>query len=433
MSPKDTVFYKGKQAVNIDFNASEISSDGALLLVEKIERNDNIIKYFSNCIPDNRHQSYIKHDVYKLLKQRVMLMMQGYADANDATHLKNDPVINQCVGGILGSQPTISRFENSVDKHVIFNLLHAWLDRYIRGLGNRKRVIIDIDGTDAETHGHQQLSLFNGFYGHTMYNELLFHDGETGEIILPALRPGNSHSNWWYVAILKRIVHKIRAQYPEMEIIIRADSGFSTPKFYEFASKEGLKYTIGIPCNNVLKNKALRAEKAVRKLYLANQEKHQHFIGPFHYQAGTWKQVEQCFCKVESTGKGMNTRYIISNFEEQSSREIYLNFYVKRGESSENRIKELKNMCFSDRLSDHNFWANFFRLIISSIVYEIYRIIKEMIKKTGFEKAKKWMIDNIRLYLMKAGSILKVTKRRIQISFTKSYICKDLFSELIRQ
>jgi len=53
--------------------------------------------------------------------------------------------------------------------------------------------------------------MFNGFYNQFMLNELLFHDGDTGQVIVPILRPGNSHSNKWYVAILKRVIEKIRA------------------------------------------------------------------------------------------------------------------------------------------------------------------------------------------------------------------------------
>jgi hypothetical protein len=110
--------------------------------------------------------------------------------------------------GELASQPTISRLENSVDKHSVFNLCNAWVDRYVDTLEGREKVVIDIDATDDPTHGNQQLAMFNGYYGHFMYNELFFHDGETGQIIVPVLRPGNSHSNKWYVSILKRILKK---------------------------------------------------------------------------------------------------------------------------------------------------------------------------------------------------------------------------------
>jgi hypothetical protein len=69
--------------------------------------------------------------------------------------------------------------------------------------------------------------MFNGYYGKFMLNELFFHIGETGQIILSVLRPGNSHSNRWYVGILRGIVRKIRARYPDLKIIICADTGFS--------------------------------------------------------------------------------------------------------------------------------------------------------------------------------------------------------------
>ena len=71
--------------------------------------------------------------------------MLGYEDANDVKYLKNDPLLQDILGGDLASQPTISRFENTMDKHAIFKLCYAWVDRYIRTLKNRKSIIIDID------------------------------------------------------------------------------------------------------------------------------------------------------------------------------------------------------------------------------------------------------------------------------------------------
>ncbi len=229
-------------------------------------------------------------------------------------------------------------------------------------------MIIDIDGADDPTHGNQQLSMFNGYYGQFMYNELFFHDGSTGQIIPPVLRPGNSHSNRWYVSILSRIVQKIRKKYPALTLIIRADGGFSCPAFYRLAKKYNLLYSIGLSSNEILKGRTVRACKAVQFLYVHQNKKHQHFFS-FPYQAGNWEEEQMCHCKVESTGKGLNIRYIISNFNNQTAREIYTGFYVKRGDASENRIKEVKNMCFSDRLSNHLFLGNFFRLFLRYLAY----------------------------------------------------------------
>ena len=277
MSHKDTAFYRGNKEVNFDFSAEKISSDGSILLLEKLERKHKLINYFSNIIPDTRDSSRIRHSVNKLFRQRVYGIMLGYEDANDVDYLKNDPLLQDVLEGELASQPTISRFENTMNKHTIFELCYAWVDQYVNTLKNRKKIIIDIDATDDPTHGNQQLSMFNGFYDQFMYNELFFHDGETGQIIVPILRPGNSHSNKWYVAILDRVLIKIKEKYPDIEIIIRADSGFSGPAFYKLADKFKLKYTIGQASNEVLKRQISRCVKAVLHLFVSNNIKHQHF------------------------------------------------------------------------------------------------------------------------------------------------------------
>ena len=432
MSNKNTVFYRGNTEVSIDFSAEEISSDGSVILLEKLERKHRLIRHFSKIIPDTRDPLRIIHTREKQLKQRVYSLMQGYEDTNDVNYLKNDPLYKDILDGDMASQPTLSRFENSMDKASIFAMCYAWVDHYVSTLKNRKRIIIDIDATDDPTHGNQQMSMFNGYYGHFMYNELFFHDGDTGQIIAPVLRPGNSHSNKWYVAILKRVVKRIKEVYPEMKIIIRGDSGFSCAPFYQLADQEGLKFALGLPSNEVLKRIVARAEKAVSHLFVSNQVKHQHFMS-YTYQAASWHRAHQCYAKVESTGKGLNTRHIVSNMDCKDARSLYFGFYVQRAEASENRIKEVKNMCFSDRLSNHGFWGNFFRLFISSLAYEMFLLLKKAIRKTKFEAAKKWQINTIRASLLKVGATIKITKRRVYYRLSKAFVYQNLFRELAIQ
>lgn len=432
MRNKTTVFYRGKTAINLDFSADEISSDGALVLLEKLERKHGLIAYFSRYIFDPRHPLRTVHSTEKLLKQRVFSLMQGYEDTNDVSHLKNDPLFQDVLEGEMASQPTLSRFENRFDKQGIWALAHGWVDRYVSSLAGRSEIIIDIDATDDPTHGSQQLSMFNGYYRQFMYNELFFHDGHTGELILPVLRPGASHSNKWYVSILKRVIEKIREVYPQMRIIIRADSGFSCPAFYELADHYELDFVMGLATNEVLKRKVKRAEKAVSHLYVQHGIKHQHFMA-HSYQAKSWHKPQQCYTKVESTGKGLNTRHIVSNLPQKDARSIYFGCYVQRAEASENRIKEIKNMCFADRLSNHSFWANFGRLLISSLAYEMFLILKAAIKKTKVQQAKTWCIDTIRTRLLKVGATIKRTKRRIYYLLSKAFVHQELFRQLVFQ
>ncbi len=337
MSDKYIAYYKGDTEVSVDFSAERISSDGAIVLLEKLERKHKLVQYFSKLIPDHRDQRKVTHTVEKLLKQRVFNMVQGYEDCNDVNHLKSDPLFEHVLEGDMASQPTLSRFDNSLDKHSIIELCYGWVDRYIESLAGRQCITIDIDATDDATHGKQQLAMFNGFYGQFMYNELLFHDGGTDQIIVPVLRPGNSHSNKWYVAILKRIITRIRGLYPSMKINIRADSGFSCASFYQLAEDYDLRFCIAIPSNNRLKKEVETLRESIKQTYADKNEKHQEFAS-FTYKADSWHKSYPCYAKVESTGVGTNVRFFVSNFDQQQASSIYFDFYLKRGDTSENRM-----------------------------------------------------------------------------------------------
>ena len=432
MSEKTTAFYRGNTEVSVNFSAERISSDGAVVLLDKLERKHKLISRISGHIPDQRAPSRVVHSVEKLLRQRVFTLMQGYEDCNDVERLKNDPLFEDILGGQMASQPTLSRFENSVDKRVMFELCYGWLDRYVDSLAGREQIIIDIDATDDPTHGRQQMSMFHGFYGHFMYSELFFHDGDTGQIIVPVLRPGNSHSNRWYVGILKRVVCAIRERYPDMTITIRGDSGFSCPAFYRLAEQQNLQFVLGVAGNAVLKQRTENVADAVRRRYVSQAEKYQHFMD-FSYQAGSWDSPQRCIAKVESTGKGLNRRYIVSNLPDKTPREIYFDVYVQRGEASENRIKEVKAMCFSERLSNHSYWANFLRLLISCLAYELFVLPKQAIRATTVKMAHTWQISTIRTRLLKVGATIRITKRRIYYRLSKAFVHRRLFRELIGQ
>ena len=116
----------------------------------------------------------------------------------------------------------------------------------------------------------------------------------------------------------------------------------------------------------------------------------------------------------------------------EDAKSLYKDFYVKRGDASENRIKEFKNMCYADRLSCHRFAANYFRLLLSSLCYEFYYQIKLLVLQSSKEQAKKWQIDNIRLYLMKVGATIERKAKSIIISLSKSYVCQELFVEIVQ-
>jgi|GEM_PF-1959203 len=67
MSEKTTAFYRGNTEVSVDFSAEGVSSDGAVVLLEKLERKHKVIRRFSRYIPDQRDPSKVEHSVEKLM------------------------------------------------------------------------------------------------------------------------------------------------------------------------------------------------------------------------------------------------------------------------------------------------------------------------------------------------------------------------------
>ena len=74
-------------------------------------------------------------------------------------------------------------------------------------------------------------------------------DGEAGQLVRAVLRCGNTHASNGTIAILGRIVSRLREAWPSVEIEIRADAGFAVPAFYEYCQREGIDYTTGLITN----------------------------------------------------------------------------------------------------------------------------------------------------------------------------------------
>jgi hypothetical protein len=421
------------KGVKFDFSGEKISSDGGTLILNNIERKHKILQDFESVIPDYRSPLLIKHDLLKMVKQRVYLLALGYEDCDDSDTLRNDPIISMILGGDLASQPTLSRLENHISKRTVFALYNKFIERYVKSIKpGQSEIIIDVDCTDDPTHGAQQLSLFNGHHGQFMYNELVFFDGTTGQLILPVLRPGNVHTSRWMPKILSRIVKAIRAVHPYIQIVVRADAGFSNPDFFDLAERYHLEFCMGLRGNQVL-NKLIKSDyDQVKEQYADHAIQHQRFIGPFTYQAESWEKPQQVYAKVESTGLGMNVRFYVSSMGNYDAQGLYTKFYVQRGETCENRIKDIKNFCHSDRLSCCTFWANSFRLMLAGLAYEMLRLVKLAINKTEHLACHSWNLQSIRLNLLKVAGYVKTRVKYVLVKLSNAFIHQELFENVIQ-
>src|SRR5262247_4615509 len=115
--------------VRADFEGGALSSDFGALLLRGIDRQIGLTQRLAAAIHDQRHPSYIDHPLRDLLAQRIYQLASGYADANDANHLRHDPMFKLGVErspleteSDLASAPTFSRLEHQRDHTDLYRL-----------------------------------------------------------------------------------------------------------------------------------------------------------------------------------------------------------------------------------------------------------------------------------------------------------------------
>jgi hypothetical protein len=273
-------------------------------------------------------------------------------------------------------------------------------DLYIRERGRAgvpARILVDLDGTDDPAHGEQEGVRYHGYYRQHMYHPLLLFDGDTNHLITAVLRPGNVHSSRFVVLVLRRLLRKLRAAWPDVPVELRADSGFAVPRLFAWCEANRVGYTIGLIPNPVLERRAApllaaahaaSAEQDGAKVRLADETR---------YQAGTWPHPRRVVFKAEILLKGPNTRFVVTTRSDEPL--ALYDWYVDRGEP-ENWIKDLKNALRADRLSDHRFWANAFRLLLHAAAYWL---LDHLRRRLLAAQVPRLQFDTLRLRLLKIG------------------------------
>jgi hypothetical protein len=421
-----------KKQITARFDGGLQSSDGGLLWVRQVDKQLGLTARMVGCIGESRDERYVRQPLEDLFRQRVYQIIAGYEDQNDADYLRKDPILKTCcdrspeTGEDLGSQPTLSRLENSVTARDCYRLCEALLAEYLREDRSKPdRIILDIDATDDPTHGQQELSFYHGFYEQHIYHPLLIYDGERGDLLMAALRPGNTHAARGVVAILRRVVQRIRQRWPQVPIMIRADAGFAVPELYEYCEEEGLEYVIGLVTNARLLVLVQDLMADVIRRYEDTSEK-VRLIGEGSYQARSWAIARRVVMKAEAMPEGTNRRFVVTNME--GPPEDLYDFYAHRGDV-ENRIKDLKNALSADRLSCHRFVANQFRLLLHATAYALALALRRRLEGTELGKAQ---FDTLRLRLLKVSARVKETARRIWVHLASSYPWQDLWFSLAR-
>jgi hypothetical protein len=420
----DFPFIKSRK-IRVRFDEGPISTDGVAILLRQMDARLGFLAALAAVIPDGRDLNHIEHSTLELLRQRVFSIALGYEDCNDAQTLRHDPVLKSCCdrdpieGPDLASQPTLSRLETSADSKRCYLFGQQLLESYFVRHPKRppRGIILDLDTSDDPTHGQQELSFFNAYYDEHCYLPLLIFD-QQGDLLTAVLQPGKPQGAKPVVAILERIVDRIREQWPNIPILIRGDSGFASPEMYWMCRRLKINFVLGIGPNCRLKKLSEKLQRKAERKFLRTGEKVRLFTSAQYRARKRWPRSYRVLIKVEHSPLGANVRFVVTNLSGRSD-SLY-DLYVQRGEACENSIKDLKNALRADRLSCHQFWANQFRLFLHAAAYVLMYALRRLAHGTELAQAQMDTL-RLRLRLLKIAVRVESTARRVWFHLTSSH------------
>jgi hypothetical protein len=427
------------RALDLTYDAPRTSSDGGVLLLRQLDERLGLSAYVAAELPDRRAPERVVHSRIEQVRQRLFQIALGYEDQNDADALRHDPLWRASCDRLpedprgLSSQPTLSRLEHAATARSVVRLQRQLEADYVASLPEDTDVVVlDLDSTSDPTHGQQPLSFFHGHYGCSMYFPLLVFDGD-GQLVSVRLRPGNAGNNRYATPLLQRLVRVIKARFPKATVVVRADSGFASPRLLSGleALNEtlgGVDYVIGMEKNPRLV--ALVAHEMTEAAARSAQEggSSVRVFTSVMYQAKSWARARYVVAKVEHLGDKPNPRFVITTLDYVPARLVYERAYCGRGDA-ENRIKDFKNALKGDRLSCTTYVANAFRLLLHAFAYRLLDRLRRHIANVAPSLGRA-QFDTIRLRLLKVAAHVRQSVRRIVIALPNTFALVDVFTQV---
>lgn len=412
-----------RRKIEANFEGGNVSSDGGVLLLREADRRLGLLKALDAALPDPRDPLYITHRQIDLLRQRVYGIAAGYEDLNDHETLRNDLLWQTALerDTTLASDSTLCRLEQRADRRAALAFHRVLLDNFVASFAEPPtELILDFDATDDRVHGNQEGRHYHGYYGDWCFLPLYVFCGE--QLLVSYLRPSNigaAHHAW---AILKLLVARLRAAWPDVHLIIRGDSGFCRWRMLHWCEWASVDYIIGLARNPRLEALGAPLMAEAQAAYALAPQKQRRFAW-LDYAAATWDRERRVIAKAEYSAQGTNPRFVITSLP-GDPQDLYDRVYCARGEM-ENRIKEQQLGLFSDRTSCHGWWANQFRVLLSACAYVLLETIRR-VGLAGTELARA-QVTTIRLKLLKLGTVIVRNTRRIRLFFSSGYPYQGIF------
>ena len=409
--------------VEADFAGGDISSNGGVALLALADRRLGLLSGLARRLDDERQAGKVGHKLLALLRQRVYAVGLGHEDVNDHEDLRDDLALQTAVGRDqrLASPSTVGRLERAAGRAWAWAAHVSMVENFIASFEEvPEELVLDFDATDDPVHGRQVGRFFHGYYDRYCFLPLYVFCGD--QLLVSYLRPSNIDQAKHAWAILALLVRRLRREWPDVRIVLRADSGFCRHRMLSWCERHDVGYIVGLAQNARLNRQAEIGMGWAEAAYHHGGSKQRLFV-ELRYGAKTWTKRRRVIARIEHGPKGANPRYVVTNLP-GDGRHLYDKLYCQRGEM-ENRIKEQQLDLFADRTSCHKWWPNQFRLILASLAHTLVDTIRRLaLKGTDMSRAR---VGTIRLRLLKIGAVVIRNTRRVTLHLSSACPDKVLF------
>jgi hypothetical protein len=428
-SLNDTALESNKY-MKINFNGGDLSSDAGLLLCKEFLFKIGAVKLINRMFKTNDTAGFRIHKDDANLMQVIYQIISAYFEDDCADELTNEPVMTAILDkDALASQPTLSRFFNRMDGDTLeqLNQITRELRRIVYSIKKPEFMLFDIDSTLLDTYGNQEGEGFNFHYQAHGYHPLLCYDGLTGDLLKAELRDGTMYCSKEADLFMKSRLDEFTADYPDMQLYLRGDSGFASPDLYEVLESQNCKYAIRLKENAKLRELAEEENQALYRATKFNQIDYAVEYGEFMYQAGSWSHPRRVVFKIEKPYGQMVHLYtfIVTTMEMEPYKVIQ--FYCGRGKM-ENFIKEGKNGFDFASVSSQTKIVNANRLLIHGLAYNLFNWFRRLVLAVSMRKQR---VDTIRLKLLKIAARVVTSARYKYFKLCSSCPYKKEFYETL--
>ncbi len=438
----------GGRRVVAAFDGGAVTSNAGALLLRHCDKAIGLFDRVAACFVDHRNRELRVHELRTLVGQRICGIALGYEDLNDHDQLRHDPALallsdrlegtrEDCAA--LAGKSTLNRLEHAPSVplgryHRIDHDASALealfvdldLDAHERAPG---RIVLDLDATDDRLHGNQEGRFYHGYYKgyYKGYCYLPLYITCGRHLLAAKLRPADIDGAAGAREEVERIVARIRARWPGVPVLLRADAGFARDELMAWCEANGVDYLFGLAKNVRLKAR-IAAAAALAAAEQARTGAPARRFADFAYQTlKSWSAERRVVGKAEHLSKGANPRFVVTSLstDEVGARALYEDLYCARGEM-ENRIKECQLDLFADRTSAATMRANQLRLWFASLAYVLVDSLRR-IALAGTKLANA-TVGSIRLKLLKVGARVTVSVRRIKLAMASAQPWKAEFA-----